>query len=166
MLTDTATRYKANRFFFDKEIISTEMQAVLNETFAGQCYGTVELFQLKNIDLPSDFEKSIQDTEVKRQDIHKAEAEKSKMQIELETKVKQALIASEIQVNEAEGAASAQVTKNKAQAESFYTIQFNQATALGELKNALGFTAQGLIDYLKAKILKEFPEENMIIGLK
>lgn len=166
VLTDTATRYKANRFFFDKEVISTEMQGVLNTTFAGQCYGTVELFQLKNIDLPNDFEKAIQQTEVMRQDIHKAEAQKSKMFIELETKVKQATIASEIQVNKAEGDASALITKNKAQAESFYKIQSNQAIALGEMKKALGFSASGLIDYLKAKILKEFPEEKMIIGLK
>jgi len=47
------------------------------------------------------------------------------MAIELETKVKQATIASEIQVNKAEGDASALITKNKAQAESFYKIQAN-----------------------------------------
>jgi predicted phage-related endonuclease len=84
---------------------------------------TVEYFQLKNIDLPDQYEKAIQETEVMKQDIHKAEAEKSKMQIELETKVKQAQISSETRVQKAEGEASAMVQENKAQTESFYKVR-------------------------------------------
>jgi hypothetical protein len=44
VLTDTSTEYGASRFFFDKEIISTEMMATLNATFAEQCMATVEYF--------------------------------------------------------------------------------------------------------------------------
>lgn len=44
MLTDTSTAYTATRFFFDKEVISGEMQKKLNETFANECYATVEYF--------------------------------------------------------------------------------------------------------------------------
>jgi len=69
------------------------MQNKLNKTFAEECFSTVDYYQLKSIDLPDEYEKAIQETEVKKQDIHKAEAEKLKMQIEMETKVKQATIA-------------------------------------------------------------------------
>ncbi len=123
MLTDTTTRYTASRFFFDKEAISAEMMLELNKTFSEQCMATVEYFQLKNIDLPDLYERAIQETEVKKQDIHKAEAEKSKMQIELETKVKQAKIASEMRVNKAEGDSTALVNENEAQTQSFYKVR-------------------------------------------
>ena len=88
ILTDTSTAYTATRFFFDKEAISMDMQKQLNATFANECFSTVEYFQLKSIDLPDDYERAIQQTEVMKQDIHKAGAEKEKMQIELQTKVK------------------------------------------------------------------------------
>lgn len=90
ILTDVATMYIASQFFFDKEKISGFMQKELNSTFSEYCFATVDYFQLKSIDLPDDYERAIQETEVKRQDIHRAEAEKMSMQIGLETKVKQA----------------------------------------------------------------------------
>lgn len=79
ILTDTSTAYTATRFFFDKEAISADMQKKLNATFANECFATVEYFQLKSIDLPDEYEKAIQQTEVMKQDIHKSEAEKEKM---------------------------------------------------------------------------------------
>lgn len=165
ILTDVATQYIASQFFFDKEKISADMQKSLNTTFAQYCFATVDYFQLKSIDLPDKYEIAIQETEVKRQDIHKAEAEKSKMQIELETKIKQAEIASNININKAQGQASVLLQSNVATAESFYKIQFQQAQALAAVKNALKLTNAGLIQYLRAKILKEYPEDKMIIGL-
>ena len=48
------------------------MQNKLNKTFAEECFSTVDYYQLKSIDLPDEYEKAIQETEVKKQDIHKA----------------------------------------------------------------------------------------------
>ena len=93
-LTDSTTKYNAYDFFKSKEAISVDMHKELNATFAEECFATVEYFQLKSIDLPDAYEKAIQETEVKKQDIIKAQAEKDKVAIELETKVKQAEIAS------------------------------------------------------------------------
>ena len=78
ILTDVTTQFDAPQFFFSKDKISTAMQIALNETFSQYCYSTVDYFQLKSIDLPDPYESAIQDTEVKRQDIHKADAEKQK----------------------------------------------------------------------------------------
>ena len=99
-LTDATTQYVAYDFFnANKEKISYAMHMDLNKTFAEECFSTVEYFQLKSIDLPDEYEKAIQETEVKKQDIIKAQAEKEKVAIELETQIKQATIASEIQIN-------------------------------------------------------------------
>jgi regulator of protease activity HflC (stomatin/prohibitin superfamily) len=154
ILTDVATQYIASQFFFDKEKISFAMRDSLNSSFYQFCFSTVEYFQLKSIDLPDKYEIAIQETEVKRQDIHKAEAEKSKMQIELETRVQQAQIASNVNINAAKGSG-----------ESFYRVQYQQAASLAEIKNALGFDNNQLLRYLHAKILREYPEDRMIIGI-
>lgn len=154
ILTDTATQYIASQFFFDKDKISFSMMKALNETFSTYCFATVEYFQLKSIDLPDKYEIAIQETEVKRQDIHKAEAEKSKMQIELETIVQQAQIASNVNINQARGSG-----------ESFYRVQYQQALSLAEIKRSLGFNNDQLLRYLHAKILREYPEDRMIIGI-
>lgn len=165
ILTDAATQYNASQFFFDKEKIQQYSQQQLNMTFAEQWFATVEYFQLKSIDLPDKYEIAIQETEVMKQDIHRAEAEKSKMQIELETKVKQATIASNININRAQGNAATLTQSNMATAESFYKIQNQQATSLAALVQSLQLTPDQLIQYLRAKILKEYPEGKMIIGL-
>ncbi|CAI2377437.1 unnamed protein product [Moneuplotes crassus] len=154
ILTDVATQYKASQFFFDKEKITHSMQTAVNKTFAQYCFATVDYFQLKSIDLPDKYEVAIQETEVKRQDIHKAEAEKSKMQIELETQIMQAKIASNININKAE-----------AKGQSFYKIQYQQAESLKTIKDALGLSNPDLLEYLRAKILREYPEDKMIIGM-
>lgn len=166
ILTDTATQFSASRFFFDKEIISAQMQSDLNATFGDLCYATVDYFQLKSIDLPDKYEVAIQETEVKKQDILTASAEKSKMQIELETKVKQAQIASNININKAEGQASALLQSNQATAESFYKIQKENSNALAAVKKSLNLNSKDLLNYLRAKILKEYPEDKMVIGLE
>jgi hypothetical protein len=165
ILTDVATQYKASQFFFDKEKISAAMQTSLNQTFAQYCYATVDYFQLKSIDLPDLYETAIQLTEVKRQNIHKAEAQKNKIAIEQETKIKQAEIASQININQAQGQASVLLQSNVATSESFYKIQTQQAQALAQVKSTLGLTNPQFIQYLRAKILKEYPEDLMIIGI-
>lgn len=165
ILTDVATQYNAAEFFFSKDKISGSMQKALNETFSEFWFSTVDYFQLKSIDLPDPYEIAIQETEVKRQDIHKAEAEKQKVAIELETKIKQAQISSSITTNKAQGDASSLLQSNVATSESFYKIQLQQANALAAVKKSLGLSNAQLLTYLRAKILKEYPEAKMIIGL-
>eukprot|EP00344_Euplotes_crassus_P012548 CAMPEP_0196994500 /NCGR_PEP_ID=MMETSP1380-20130617/790_1 /TAXON_ID=5936 /ORGANISM="Euplotes crassus, Strain CT5" /LENGTH=77 /DNA_ID=CAMNT_0042409897 /DNA_START=632 /DNA_END=865 /DNA_ORIENTATION=+ len=76
------------------------------------------------------------------------------MQIELETQIMQAKIASNININKAE-----------AKGQSFYKIQYQQAESLKTIKDALGLSNPDLLEYLRAKILREYPEDKMIIGM-
>lgn len=66
------------------------MKTTLNDYFTKNLFSTVHFFQLRSVDLPDAFEKAIMTTEVKKQDIQKAYAEKNTNIVELETKLQAA----------------------------------------------------------------------------
>lgn len=84
-LSEAATKYSAYDFFMDRQKIGVEMQLILNQHFKENCYATVEFFQLRSVDLPDEFEQAIQLSEVKKQEIRKAEAQKNRTIVELQT---------------------------------------------------------------------------------
>lgn len=91
-LSDLTTNYTAYNFFMDRGRIGTEMQSVpstqsLDTVLRSKVSASVEFFQLRSVDLPDDFENAIQLSEVKKQDIQKAEAERSRTQVEIQTKL-------------------------------------------------------------------------------
>lgn len=81
-----ATKYTAYNFFVDRQQIGSAMQDALNEAYKAVCFASIDFFQLRSVDLPDKFENAIQLTEVKKQDIQKAQAEKNKVEVELETR--------------------------------------------------------------------------------
>lgn len=92
VLSDLTTNYTAYNFFMDRGRIGTEMQVVsarqaLDTTLRRKVSAICEFFQLRSVDLPDDFENAIQMSEVKKQDIQKAEAERSRTQVEIKTKL-------------------------------------------------------------------------------
>jgi len=54
------------------------------------CYSYIQFLQLRSVDLPNAFEDAIQESEVKKQDIKKAEAELNKVKVEVDTRIKSA----------------------------------------------------------------------------
>ncbi len=54
------------------------------------CYSNIQFLQLRSVDLPNPFEDAIQESEVKKQDIKKAEAELNKVKVEVDTRIKSA----------------------------------------------------------------------------
>jgi hypothetical protein len=80
-----ATSYTAYDFFVDRTKIGTAMQTNLNTQFGSACFSAIDFFQLRSVDLPDKFEDAIQLSEVKKQDILKAYAEKNRTVIELDT---------------------------------------------------------------------------------
>jgi hypothetical protein len=58
--------------------------------FSAICYANIQFLQLRSVDLPNQFEDAIQESEVKKQDIKKAEAELNKVRVEVDTKIKSA----------------------------------------------------------------------------
>lgn len=54
------------------------------------CFSYIQFLQLRSVDLPNLFEDAIQESEVKKQDIKKAEAELNKVKVEVDTRIKAA----------------------------------------------------------------------------
>jgi regulator of protease activity HflC (stomatin/prohibitin superfamily) len=77
-ISDTGTDYRAIDFFTKRAEISVQMKADLNKRLQSYMFTEVVFFQLRSIDLPDNYELSIQNTEVTKQTIEKAKAERLK----------------------------------------------------------------------------------------
>merc|ERR1719316_1557366 len=101
-LTEIATEYTANEFFVDRTRIGKAMEKQLKEDFEQKLYATIFSFQLRSVGLPDEFEKAIQKTEVKKQDVHVAEAEMESTKVALETELMKAKRRTRVKENNAE----------------------------------------------------------------
>jgi len=75
VISDVSTQYNSDQFFEHRPLIQQEMKKALVKRVDEATHHLVEFFQLRSIALPPAFESEIQNTEVKKQDILKAEAE-------------------------------------------------------------------------------------------
>ena len=159
-LTEEATKYTAYNFFMDRGKIKDDFQKELNEIFEQLCYSTIVFLQLRSVDLPSLFEESIQESEVKKQDILRAKAEQNKIMIEVDTKIKAAEYQKDVVINMAEGEAEAIYKQNKADVESLVKMQETQVNVYKNLKNTLGLDNGKLLNLMKSKLIKGYSGED------
>ena len=124
------------------------------------CYSTIVFLQLRSVDLPSLFEESIQESEVKKQDILRAKAEQNKIMIEVDTKIKAAEYQKDVVINMAEGEAEAIYKQNKADVESLMKMQETQVNVYKNLKNTLGLDNSKLLNLMKSKLIKGYSGED------
>lgn len=102
-ISDTATLFSALSFFTDKVVVSKHMQENLDKALDHTVFVNVKFFQLRSIDLPDKYELAIQETEVTKQDIYKALAERQRRLTVQKMNVDLAEIRAESTINEAEG---------------------------------------------------------------
>lgn len=165
-LTDMTTKFNAYNFFYDRQSIGDTMKAELTKTFTASCHALIEALQLRTVSLPREFELSIQETEVKKQDIEKAKAEKNKVLVECETRVKEAEFQKNVTINTAMGEALKIELNNKAEVERILISQLQQADAYLALKQEMGLNNTELLEFIKTKLIKEYQAgNNMVINL-
>lgn len=82
-------------------------------------------FQLRSIDLPDKYEQSIQDTEVTKQGILRAEAERLKNNVTQQMYIEVAQIQQTIVKTNAEGNSGERLLLTQANTETFQQIQTN-----------------------------------------
>jgi len=162
ILTEEATKYTAYNFFMDRGKIKDDFQNELNKNFEKICFSNIQFLQLRKVNLPILFEESIQESEVKKQDIQKAQAEQNKVKIEIDTKIKAAEFQKDVIINKADGEAKAIIKQNDAYVESLLKMQDMQTLAYKNLKESLGFSNKDLLDFMKMKIVKEYDGDNDI----
>jgi len=130
------------------------------------CYSNIVFLQLRSVDLPDPFENAIQESEVKKQDIQKANAEYNKVKIELDTLIQSAQYQKNITINIAEGNAQSILRQNEADVQTLsriqnlladgYVIYFSNDIKLFSYKNIkdrINLTNLELLTYIKVKFL-------------
>ncbi|CAD8047988.1 unnamed protein product [Paramecium sonneborni] len=163
ILSYVATQYSAYDFFMDRQNIGIAMQAALDDLFEKELYCNCEFFQLRSVDLPNDFENAIWSSEVKKQEIVKAQAQKNKTEVELETNKMTALYNREVVLNQAYGEANSTLSNGKAKADAFLTIQEANQQAMKSLKEHLKLNGKGVISYLQNKALRDYEGDDLLI---
>ena len=156
ILTEEATKYTAYNFFMDRGKIKDDFQEELNKNFEKLCYSNIQFLQLRSVDLPNLFEQSIQESEVKKQDILRAKAEQNKIIIEVDTKIKAAEYQKDVIINMAEGEAEAIYKQNNADVESLKKMQETQIDVYKNIKKTLNLNNNKLLNLIQSKIIKGY----------
>lgn len=164
-LTEIATEYTANEFFVDRTKIGKAMEKLLKEDFESRLYATIFSFQLRSVGLPEEFEKAIQTTEVKKQDVHVAEAEQTSNKVALETELMRANRRVKVKANVAEGFAESVMLENAADISQFTATQEKTAESYkGVLKN-LDNKENELLAYVQSRVLRDHMSDKVTLGL-
>jgi len=117
------------------------------------------------VDLPNLFEEAIQESEVKKQDIKKAEAELNKVTVEVDTRIKSAQFQKNVSINIAEGDASAMIQQNQASVDSLIQVQNAQSAAYKKLKESLGMNNEDLLSFIKTKVVKNYEGKDLALNI-
>ena len=144
----------------DRGKIKDDFQSELDKIFQNLCYSNIQFLQLRSVDLPNLFEASIQESEVKKQDIQKAKAEQNKILIEVDTQIKAAEFQKNVIINKAEGEAEAIFKQNKADVESLMKMQETQVGVYKTIKETLNLTNERLLNLMKSKLIKGYSGED------
>ncbi len=138
----------------------------LKEQFKKICFSDVIFLQLRSVDLPNEFEDAIQLTEVKKQDINIAEAEKKKVQVEVETLIRSAEYQKNVTINIAEGEAKSILQNNVAHVEAYKQVQTSQTNAYKDLKNKLSLANGDLLKMIKTQVLQNYDGNNLAMAIQ
>ena len=164
-LTDMATKFTAYDFFMNRGKIGGDMQLALNSVLQNRTYCSVEFFQLRDVDLPDKFEEAIQITEVKKQDIQKAQAEQTKMKVEIETRVITAQLNMQVTINLAQGEAEAILSANQGNINGFNATESSSIEGLTKLKQDLGLSNDELTAYIQSQLIRDYTGTSLVVGI-
>jgi len=158
-LTTATTKHNAHDFFIDRTGLSKEMHHLLDEHFQKHGYAEVPFFQLRTVKLPQDFEDSIQDTQVKEQEIKVAKAQQDQNRINYETSLIQAGQNVKVLYHQAAAKSASIYAQNNAYCRQYRLMQTMQANALGEVAKNVSWSPQELLEYIRIRAVREHPSE-------
>jgi len=166
ILTEETTGYTAYDFFWKRLTIKDDFEKKLKEQFVKICYADIKFLQLRSVDLPNAFENAIQETEVKKQDINIALAEKKKVQVEVDTLIKAADYQKDVTINIAKGEAKSILQQNDASVESYKKVQDSQTNAYKNLKEKLTLENKDLLNMIKTQQIRDYDGSNLAMAIK
>ena len=166
ILTEETTHYTAYDFFWKRKDIKDDFFNVLGPIFEKLCFAEIKFLQLRSVDLPNKFEDAIQETEVKKQDINIALAEKKKVSVEVDTLIKAALYQKNVTINIAEGEATSILQQNDATVDSYKKVQTSQTNAYKSLKTKLALENGDLLKMIKTQQIRDYDGANLAMAIK
>lgn len=164
-ITEIATEYTANEFFVERNKIGTRMEKVLRNEFENHLFATIFSFQLRTVGLPDEFEKAIQLTEVKKQDVHKAEAEQNSTEVALQTGLMQAQRRIKVREQTADAMAQTTMLAVKADVEQYNVTQQMAADSYVGVLKSLDSKEGQLLSYMQSRVLRDHPSDKTTVGL-
>ena len=138
----------------------------MKTSFALNYFSDIVFLQLRSVDLPNPFENAIQETEVKKQDINIAIAEKKKVEVEIDTLVKAAEYQKNVTINIAEGEAKSILQQNDAQVTSYNKVQGSQTNAYKNLKDKLALANGDLLKMIKTQVIRDYDASNLAMAIQ
>lgn len=165
LITEWATRYNATEFFSNRSAISYSMETNLKSKFEVEAFSDVPFFQLRAVSLPAAFEKAIQETEVKKQDIQTAQAEKDNQEVQMTTKVLQAEQEALSIGLAANATAQSTILQMDAYVEQFALSQRLQAETFAPLFDKLQKNESLLLEYMRARAMRDHPDHLSIVSI-
>lgn len=76
-----------------------------------------------------------------------------------------AVVRKNITINEAIGDSQSKLLKAKAEAETFYVYELQQAEAYKNLTTSLALSATELLEYIQVGLIRQYPSGNLVISL-
>lgn len=122
-------------------------------------------FQLRSLSLPDPYEKEIQNTEVKGQDILKSEKELDRERVKFNTNVAVAELAVNATLESAYGDGNKTVYAAEAQASTVGAVIEMQAIAYAKMKEENDLQNDQLLLYMKHNLIKDYATGKVAIGL-
>ena len=158
VISDTSTLYSSNDFFTKRAIIQKKMKDALKSQISERTWHDVVYFQLRSLSLPNAFEKEIQNTEVKGQDIHTATAELTRETVKYVTNYEVAKLAVNATVETAYGNGNKTYYEALAEASTIGDVIERQAEGYKSMKSNLNFGTPEILTYLKNSLVKDYPD--------
>lgn len=162
-LTTATTKHNAHDFFTNRTGLSREMHSMLDSHFQQHGYSEVPFFQLRTVKLPKDFEDSIQDTQVKEQEIKVAKAQQDQNRITYETSLLNASQQVLVLAQQAAAESAAIYASNNAYCRQYRLTQELQATSLAKVASGVAWSPEELLQYLRIRAVREHPSTKTTI---
>mmetsp|Transcript_68908 Transcript_68908/g.107918 ORF Transcript_68908/g.107918 Transcript_68908/m.107918 type:complete len:298 (-) Transcript_68908:1-894(-) len=164
-LTTATTKHNAHAFFENRTGLAAEMHKMLDAHFRKHAFCEVPYLQLRTVALPSAFEDSIQDTQVKEQEIKVAEAQQDQNRINYETALLQAAQKVKVLEQQAEAMSTAIGLQNDAYCRQYQLTQSLQSQSLSEVAAKSAWSPKELLEWLRIRAVREHPSEKTTVRM-
>lgn len=141
------------------------MKSDLQGSVLEQTWHEVVFFQLRSLSLPDEYEKEIQNTEVKGQDILKSGKELAREQVKFQTNVDIAELAKNATLESAYGQGNKTVYEAEATAQTVGAVISKQAEAYKKMMEDNKMGSEEVLLFMKHNLIKDYGDGKIAIGL-